>query len=80
MSTGKERVIIQRQDGEVLADHQLGPGTYGIGRELTTHDRYVVAEMLKESATNEHRLLDMIITICQSSLFRGTPDKSTDTP
>jgi len=54
--------------------------TYGIGRELTTHDRYVVAEMLKESAANEHRLLDMIITICQSSLFRGTTDKSTDTP
>ena len=54
--------------------------TYGIGRELTTHDRYAVAEMLKESAANEHRLLDMIITICQSSLFRGTTDKSTDTP
>ena len=34
MSTGTERVIIQRQDGEVLADHQLGPGTYGIGRDL----------------------------------------------
>ena len=48
--------------------------TYGIGRELTTHDRFAVAEMFKESATNEHRLLDMILTICQSSLFKGTAE------
>ena len=36
--------------------------TYGIGRELTTHDRYAVAEMFKQSVANDHRLLDMIIT------------------
>ena len=33
MSTGTTRVIIQRQNGEVLADHNLGYGTYGIGRD-----------------------------------------------
>ena len=54
--------------------------TYGIGRELATRDRFAVDELLKQSAINEHRLLDMIITICQSTLFRGTTDKSTDTP
>jgi len=54
--------------------------TYGIGRELTTRDRFAVDELLEQSAINEHRLLDMIITICQSTLFRGTTDKSTDTP
>ena len=33
MSTGTVRVIIQRQHGEVLADHNLAHGTYGIGRD-----------------------------------------------
>ena len=46
--------------------------TYGIGRELTTRDRFAVDELLKQSAANEHRLLDMILTICQSPLFKGT--------
>ena len=54
--------------------------TYGIGRELATRDRVAVDELLKQSAINEHRLLDMIITICQSTLLRETTDKSTDTP
>ena len=46
--------------------------TYGLGRELTTRDRFAVDELLKESAANDHRLLDMILTICQSPLFKGT--------
>ena len=46
--------------------------TYGIGRELTTRDRFAVDELFKQSAANEHRLLDMILTICQSPLFKGT--------
>ena len=33
MSTGTARVIIQRQNGEVLADYNLAHGTYGIGRD-----------------------------------------------
>lgn len=33
MSTGTARVIIQRQNGEVLANHNLDYGTYGIGRD-----------------------------------------------
>ena len=45
MSTGLARVIIQRQDGEVLVDHHLAPGTYGIGRdfgnELTADSDYL---------------------------------------
>ena len=46
--------------------------TYGLGRELTTRDRFAVDELLKESAANDHRLLYMILTICQSPLFKGT--------
>ena len=45
MSTGTVRVIIQRQHGEVLADHNLTQGTYGIGRDpgnaLTADSDYI---------------------------------------
>lgn len=45
MSTGTVRVIIQRQHGEVLADHNLTKGTYGIGRDpvnaLTADSEYL---------------------------------------
>lgn len=46
--------------------------TYGLGRELSTHDRFKVAELVKKSETKGHRLLDMIIILCKSHLFRGT--------
>ena len=45
--------------------------SYSFGRDLTPRDRFAVDAMLHESATHEHRLLDMIVTICQSSLLRG---------
>ena len=45
--------------------------SYSLGRDLTPRDRFAVDAMLHESATHEHRLLDMIVTICQSSLLRG---------
>ena len=48
--------------------------TYGLGRELTTRDRFAVDELLQESAANDHRLLDMILTICQSPLFKRTSE------
>ncbi len=44
--------------------------TYGTGRSLTYHDRYGVEDLLKHSKQNDHRLQDMIITICRSELFR----------
>ena len=33
MSTATTRVIIQRQNGETLVDHNLAHGTFGIGRD-----------------------------------------------
>ena len=45
--------------------------SYGIGRELTAHDRYVVEELLQKSSANGHRLLDMIVTLCTSEIFRN---------
>ena len=49
--------------------------SYSFGRDLTPRDRFAVDAMLQESATHEHRLLDMIVTICQSPLFRGVERK-----
>jgi len=49
--------------------------SYSLGRDLTPRDRFAVDAMLQESATHEHRLLDMIVTICQSPLFKGTEGK-----
>jgi hypothetical protein len=49
--------------------------TYGIGRELTLHDHFSVDELLANCATHDYRLLDMIITICQSNVFKGMADK-----
>ena len=45
--------------------------SYGIGRELTAHDRFVVEELLQKSSANGHRLLDMIVTLCTSEVFRN---------
>ena len=49
--------------------------SYGIGRKLTTHDRFAVGELLEDSAANDYRLLDMIIAICQSGVFSGMAGK-----
>ena len=49
--------------------------SYSFGRDLTPRDRFAVDAMLQESATHEHRLLDMIVTICQSPLFKGVERK-----
>lgn len=45
--------------------------TYAIGRELTYRDRFAVEQLVKESKQNQDRLADMIVSICQSELFRG---------
>ena len=45
--------------------------SYGIGRELTAHDRFVIQELLQKSSANGHRLLDMIVTLCTSEVFRN---------
>jgi hypothetical protein len=43
---------------------------YGIGRELTWRDRFVVEELYKQSQLTHHRLRDMIVAICCSPTFR----------
>jgi hypothetical protein len=43
--------------------------TYGIGRELTYHDRFEVKRLLKLSEKNEYGMQDMIVSVCQSPIF-----------
>ena len=45
--------------------------SYGLGRQLTTSDRFAVEQLFAQSAKQNHKLQDMIVIICQSDLFTG---------
>ncbi len=47
--------------------------TYALGRKLTYHDRFEVEQLLHRAEDNEYRMRDMVVAICQSSVFRGVP-------
>lgn len=49
--------------------------SYGIGRELTYRDRFAVKRLQQQASSNDYKLRDIIIAICQSETFRGvTPE------
>ena len=43
--------------------------TYGIGRELTTHDRFAVEALLQRAQTKQYKLRDIIVATCQGETF-----------
>ena len=45
--------------------------TYAIGRELSYRDRYAVEDIFSRSKERDFLLRDMIVSICQSSVFRS---------
>lgn len=45
--------------------------TYAIGRELTFDDRFEVQQLLAQAKKNGYGFQDLIVSICQSSTFRG---------
>ena len=45
--------------------------SYGIGRSLTYRDQSATEELLNQGKKNEYRLVDLIVSICQSETFRG---------
>ncbi len=54
--------------------------TYGIGRPLTFRDRFTVESLLQQAQTNDYKLRDLIVAICQSKTFQGNPVKSSASP
>ncbi len=46
--------------------------TYGIGRELTIHDRAAVDHLKQRLQAGGYKFQDIIIAICQSSIFQGS--------
>ncbi|QDU97392.1 DUF1592 domain-containing protein [Lignipirellula cremea] len=51
--------------------------TYSLGRQLTYRDRFAVEPLLQQAQANDYPLRDMIVSICQSNLFRemDSPEK-----
>ena len=45
--------------------------TYGLGRELTYMDRFVVEKLAQQAKACDYRLRDVIVDVCQSELFRN---------
>jgi hypothetical protein len=44
--------------------------SYGVGRELTYRDRFVVDELAEKAAGNDYKMRDIIVSICLSEVFR----------
>ena len=44
---------------------------YGIARELNYRDRFAVEALMKQAKSNNYKLRDMIVAICQSETFRS---------
>ena len=70
MSDLKEHILAKRKE-DVVENLIRRLLTYGLGRDLTYRDRYDVEELLEKSKKNEYKLLDTIISICQSKAFLG---------
>ena len=47
--------------------------SYGLGRELTYHDRYAVEALLADCKDSDYALRDMIVSVCLSDSFRKLP-------
>ena len=72
---GLKNYLLEHRKNDIAENILRRLLSYGIGRKLTTHDRFVVGELIEGSAVNDYRLLDMIIAICQSRVFSGTASK-----
>lgn len=70
MADLKKHIIKDRLD-DVAKNMIKRLMTYAIGRELSYRDRYAIEKLLKQSKGQSYKLKDMIISICQSSTFKG---------
>ncbi len=49
--------------------------SYGLGRELTVRDRFDVEELCQQAKANGSGMRDMIVSICQSEIFKDSTSK-----
>ncbi|MEM6258880.1 MAG: DUF1592 domain-containing protein [Planctomycetota bacterium] len=50
--------------------------SYSIGRVLTYRDRFAVEELFEKAEANDFKMRDIIVSICQSGVFKdGSPKK-----
>ena len=52
--------------------------TYSIGRELTYLDRFAVEALFKQAEGSGFKMRDIIVSICQSDVFRGVKSRKED--
>ncbi len=62
--------LLEHRTNEIVENVLRRLLSYGLGRELNWRDRFVVEELLTRGQANNHRLQDMIVSICQSKVFR----------
>ena len=66
---GLKRHLIRNRKDDIAKNMVKRLMTYGMGRELTYHDRYEVEKIFERSKENHHQLQDLIVLICQNQTF-----------
>lgn len=70
----KAYLIAERAD-DIAANLVRRLLSYALGRPMTYRDHFAVEHLVEKSKSNDYRLQDLILSICQSDLFlkRGKP-------
>ncbi|MFK7852141.1 MAG: DUF1592 domain-containing protein [Akkermansiaceae bacterium] len=68
---GLKKFLIKDREKDIVENVVRRLLTYGLGRELTYHDRYVVEGLMKQSKNKSYKLQDLIVSVCQDDLFTG---------
>ena len=73
----KDYLLKQRKD-DIVENVIRRLLTYGIGRHLTYHDRFAVEALSEQLAAIDFGMRDIIVSICQSDVFRDRRQKKED--
>ena len=68
---GLKRYLLKNRRRDIAKNVIKRLLSYGIGRELTYRDRFVVEKLLAEAKKKDYQLKDLIVLVCQSDLFAG---------
>lgn len=61
--------LLEERSDEIATNVTRRLLSYSLGRRLTWRDHLVIEELVEKAKTNNYRLQDLIISICQSDLF-----------